>query len=388
MLALFAIVSSVVIAAEADHSPQLLLTPQRLKRLQRDRDRQTVRWVNFDNRVQSVPDSPERGFELALYYAITRDQKQGREAIQWALAHRCDRRQVALVLDWAADLLSPDQTHQLAGATCPPSRVSRMEALRDELFLGISVGRSAEPSEEFKTNLLEPLESGEFRDSRQLYAAIEIIDSVRSTQHTDLREDARQFFSALPTELLLSLKPDQVEHPAVMTHIAALALVALDPNLSGSQYLQGWAIENRQMIREGTGVAYELLWGDPYLPGVGYQNLEPWLYDPDGRLFARTDWNPDSCWVHIATSGLEEENCPPEWRAKPIIFGHLTLVSMNATCTFAPHRPSTEVTILWKLQPHQSLSFLENKKIVKIEADPAGMWRVPGNVEGNICIAH
>jgi hypothetical protein len=52
--------------ARAQDSPRLLLTPQRLRRLQRDRARQTLRWQNFEARVQSVPDSPERGFELAL----------------------------------------------------------------------------------------------------------------------------------------------------------------------------------------------------------------------------------------------------------------------------------------------------------------------------------
>ena len=39
------------------------------------------------------------------------------------------------------------------------------------------------------------------------------------------------------------------------------------------------------MIREGPGVAYEFFWADPYLPGVGYQNLDPWVYDrPGGSL--------------------------------------------------------------------------------------------------------
>jgi hypothetical protein len=31
-----------------------------------------------------VPESSERGFELALYYAVTRDEARGKEAIQWA----------------------------------------------------------------------------------------------------------------------------------------------------------------------------------------------------------------------------------------------------------------------------------------------------------------
>ncbi len=73
----------------------------------------------------------------------------------------------------------------------------------------------------------------------------------------------------------------------------------------------------------------------------------------------------------------------------PIVFGHLTLVPVTQPLALSRRIvPQTEVTILWKLQPRHSFSFLENKKIVTAEADPAGMWRVPGNVEGKICIAH
>ncbi len=98
----------------AGDTPKLLLTAQRLRRLERDRERQTVRWVNFENRVNTVPDSPERGFELALYYAVTHDEKRGREAVDWALAQKYGSRQVALILDWCRELISPEQN----GAAC------------------------------------------------------------------------------------------------------------------------------------------------------------------------------------------------------------------------------------------------------------------------------
>ena len=57
---------------------QTLLTAQQLKRLGRDRERKTERWSNFQHRIDSAPDSPERGFELALYYAVTHDDQAGR----------------------------------------------------------------------------------------------------------------------------------------------------------------------------------------------------------------------------------------------------------------------------------------------------------------------
>src|SRR5271166_716787 len=99
-----------------DGSPKLLLTSQQLKRLGRDRARKTERWTNFEHRVNSVPESSERGFELALYYAITGDDKAAGAAIEWALAHPGEARQVALVADWCADKFTGPQRHQLLTA--------------------------------------------------------------------------------------------------------------------------------------------------------------------------------------------------------------------------------------------------------------------------------
>ena len=370
-----------------DHSPHLLLTAQRLRRLKRDRERQTVRWTNFENRVQSAPDSPERGFELALYYAVTGNEKRGREAVQWSLAHLCERRQAALVMDWADALASPDERRQLRNAACQPDAGSEIERLRNQLFLDISRQKVTDIDEAGKSAVLESIENGKFADARQLYAACEYLSAARTNLHVDLREDAKQFFLELPTEFVLALKPEAVEHPDWTTHIAALALVALDPNLEGSQYVQGWAMEDRQMIREGRGVAYEFLWADPYLPGVGYQNLDPWVYDSAGRLLARSDWTPNACWIDISTGGVQEENCPPKWRETVVSFGHLRLVPMTGPCTELPQRKNNETAIIWRLRPNHSITYVEDKQQRSAQADTAGLWRAPPNVGGKVCVA-
>ncbi len=168
-----------------------------------------------------------------------------------------------------------------------------------------------------------------------------------------------------------------------MTHIAALALVALDPNLESSQFLQGWAMEDAQMLRDGPGVAYEFLWADPYLPGVGYANLDPWTYDTNGRLFARRSWNSDACWIGVSSGPLQQENCPPGWQNVANQFGHLTLMPMDSRCTEIPHRKSNnDVIILWKLQPNQKVFYFAGEKKEPVDADSAGMWRLSENVEG------
>ena len=375
----------------APQSPRLLLTAQRLRRLKRDRQRQTVRWVNFENRIQGVADSPERGFELALYYSITGDEARGREAIAWALQHD-DRRQMALVLDWCGPLLSDEQRKALAGRVSAPvaatTSAPSILTARDALFASLA---SQQPvpsySDAQKKAFIADLEHGAFADPQQLYAACEFLMAYRMAEHADLREDAPHFFSVLPTEFLLSLKPDAAEHPGWMAHIAALALVSVDPNLQGSQFLQGWAMESRQMIRQGSGVAYELLWADPYLPGVGYQNLDPWAYDEGaGRLFARTDWTPQACWIGISDKGVQAEQCPPGWDRKLAKFGRLTLIPAASPCTELPQRKAVEFIIVWKLPPRQEVMFWDGREDHHAQSDPAGMVHLGSNVTGKVCL--
>ena len=234
--------------------------------------------------------------------------------------------------------------------------------------------------------MLIDLQNGIFFDGTTIYAICEYLAVVRSTQHVDLRQDDPKFFSGFPVELLLSLKPAQVQHPDWMTHIAALALIALDPNLEGSQFLQGWALQDSQMLRDGPGVAYEFLWADPYLPGVGYENLDPWTYDSNGRLFARTSWKPDSCWIALSTAPVQQVNCPAGWENTSNQFGHMTLIPMTGHCADIPHRSNNnDSVVLWKLQPHQKIFYFGGDRKSSIAADPAGMWRLPENVEGSIC---
>ena len=383
---LIATLNGIAFAQPPEHSPQLLLTPQRLKRLKRDRDRQTQRWLNFEERVKNVPDSPERGFELALYYAITKDEARGREAVAWASQHSSEFRQVSLIFDWCRDLF-PDAKREQPLACLEQSPGPRLVAVRNCLFSRIAKGSQADDyTSRLRQEEISQLAQRGFQHSDELYAAIEAITVLRATQHVDLRQDALQFFNSLPIQFLLNLKPDQVEHPDWMTHITALALVSLDPNSDSSQFLQGWAIEDRQMVHEGPGVAYELLWADPYLPGVGYQNLDPWWYDEaNGRLLARTNWEPNACWIQVTAKDVQQQNCPANWQAQTTSFGHLQLTPVTQNCVEVQRAASNSANLLWKLKPNQKLKYTEEKKSMTTAADAAGFWRVPANVEGKVC---
>ncbi len=368
------------IAEDASQTPKLLLNTQRLRRLKRDRDRKTTRWLNFENRVNTVTDSEERGFELALYYAITGDESKGREAVTWALSHH-SARQAALVADWCAALVSADQKQRLASING--------KSYRDLWFQGIAGGTAKPvlPGGDFVWHELTDLAGGDYGNAEALYNVCETIYVVRAFTHSDLRDLDRHFFSILPSLLLLSAKPGEVNSPPWKMHVAALALVAVDPNLPASQFLQSWALEDGQTIREGPGVAYELLWADPYLPGIGYQNMDTWIYDDRGRLFARSGWETNSCWIEISAQGVQQENCPPNWEAETVSFGRLTLVPMTGRCVEIPHVANNESVLVWKLKPGQKVAHGKGKEQYTGEADSTGIWRPGAGVEGKACLA-
>lgn len=371
--------------AQTGHPPKLLLTQQRLRRLKRDRERQTVRWVNFETRIREASDSPERGFELALYYAVTGDEKRGREALDWGIAHPCQARQRALIADWAADLMSDtDRSTWDVAANCSAAPSEPISQLRDDLF--IEVVRTGHVSESPSGDVVKQLKGNEmYRNPVALYAACEYLMVTRSSGRVDLREQAPEFFSDLPEEFLLALKPREVTHPDWATHVAALALVALDPNLQGSQYLQAWALEDAQMVREGPGVAYELLWGDPYLPGVGYQNLDPWVYDGNGHLFARSSWNTDACWISISAQGTSDENCPHGWQASAQSFGRMILIPMTGHCAQVPHHDATVRIMFWHLEPNEEILYGAGREAAIMHADTAGLLHPNTDIQGKIC---
>jgi hypothetical protein len=374
-------------ADDADQGPKLLLSAQRLRRLKRDRERKTDRWVDFEKRVNTVPDSPERGFELALYYAITGDEARGREAVAWALSHD-SLRQKALVVDWCGPLLSEDQKKKMLFYHFVINGQVSIEMTRNWWFNAVASGKGGEniPDEKSFNAQLATLVAGEYRNSDELYALCELIYTVRAVTRTDLREGDAHFFSTLPALLLLSAKPRELNSPNWKMHAAALALVEIDPNLPSSQFLQSWALEDNQTVHEGPGVGYELLWADPYLPGVGYQNMDSWIYDDHARLFARSSWEPNSCWISISAKGVEQENCPPNWKKQTVTFGRLTLIPMIDRCVEVPHVANNETVLVWQLQPEQKLGQGKGKDIRTTEADAAGIWRPGSNVEGRACV--
>jgi hypothetical protein len=115
--------------------------------------------------------------------------------------------------------------------------------------------------------------------------------------------------------------------------------------------------------------------------------MEPWVYDNSGRLFARTDWTGHACWVSISKEGVQDQNCPADWRSKPTSFGHLTLVPFSERCLQMPSTENNDALIFWKLPPGQKVNYRFQNQQQSSEADRAGMLRAPAGLEGKVCMA-
>src|SRR5882762_2559041 len=55
--------------------PRLFLRPQRLRLLQRERDRRTTRWIQFETLMAGKAPMPEMGFAQALYYQVSGNEE-------------------------------------------------------------------------------------------------------------------------------------------------------------------------------------------------------------------------------------------------------------------------------------------------------------------------
>src|ERR1700761_6951504 len=99
-------------------SPRLLLRPQRLRLLRRERERRSLRWDQFETLWTGNAQFPELGWAQALRFQIADDREAGTRAVAWALGpadvlRQEDVRQMAVIADWCEPLISGDDKRQL-----------------------------------------------------------------------------------------------------------------------------------------------------------------------------------------------------------------------------------------------------------------------------------
>jgi hypothetical protein len=403
--------------------PLLFLRPQRIRLLRRERERHSARWQQFEALMAGHAAMPEQGFALALYYQVAGDAGTGRRAIEWALTSGGDLRQLALVFDWCQPLLSEPQAAALAAKLeralrQRPRALTVSEARSRALAATVLAGRLPAVSQRELESLVQKWWRGEIvpavKNGRnalprsETYALFEMLHAVRDNLNIDLRESLPAFFMQLPLCHLLSYYPasypsaeNEFRIPAVkgaepdlamaaMSRVADLAMVAYDNNAIENQYLQGWAMHDRFLLRGPLGIPYEFLWANPYQPGLSYYNLPLAVHDQIlGRVFLRSRWDDDAVWLGYFDGQLqtfsdgEPKILPLGGAAEPMQFGDTVVV---AASRFVIKQEATAVYVVG-LAPSQTYDIEPDaEELHEARTDPGGILELkfPSGFSGGI----
>lgn len=313
--------------------PRLFLRPQRLRLLKRERERQSMRWKQFEMLMAGAAQMPEPGFAWALYYAVTKDKAAGTRAVEWALGPETDLRQLAIVYDWCQEALTEQQSKALASKiqkAFVQKGPADVIAQRNRALAALSTAEvNMDASERVLRDLIEnwwrgqttvALEKGRILDmGAEVYALYELLHAIRDNLMIDLRSSAPGYFKNLPVYQVVSNYPSPYTaaeneyripaytgaaqpdpNRAALARAAGLSTVAFDANALENQYLQGWLIQDRFMLRGPLGSPYEFLWANPYQPGLSYTHLPVVFHDArSGTLFLRSDWAEDAIWFGL-----------------------------------------------------------------------------------------
>jgi hypothetical protein len=397
-------------------APRLLMTKARLRLLQRERERKTDRWEQFDALVSGGAAMPEPGFAWALYFQVAKDAAAGRKAVAWAAGEGNDLRQLALVMDWCgtiagaqADRVAEKIGKAIAAAPGPEdfrghsARVLGAIALADRLpDHGESILKS-EIEGWWRGVAIKRIESGRSIPRDQMYWVFEMLHAIRDNLKIELREGAPGYFRTLPVDHLSSHYPAPYEAAeneyripiyvrdgepdladAAMSRAAELEMVAYDENALENQYLQGWLMQDRFVMKGALGCVYEFMWANPYQPGLSYFLTPPVFHDAfTGHVFARTSWDENATWVGYFEGHLQlfrdghVETLKAGVVSKPIRIGDALVVSAENR-EASRFRADAEAVFVLNLDP---------RAVYDVEVDDEELWEGETDTGGTLVLS-
>jgi hypothetical protein len=399
-------------------APRLLLNKQRLRLLHRERQRQSMRWQQFDALISGGAALPEPGFAAALYYQVSGDAASEKKAVDWALSEAADPqrdlRQLALVFDWCGPVMSKPQADRLGAkierslAAAPPgiddvrghsARALAAIAIADRLPDHADKALRAETIDWWNARVVKRLANGEPAIPReQLYFLYEMLHAVRDNLKIDLREPAGAYFKSLPVDDIAGHYPAPLEAPeneyripvyvrdgdpdvtdAAMSRAAEMAMVAFDDNALESQYLQGWLMQDRFLMKGGLGAIYEFLWANPYQPGLSYFHIPLIFHESStGHVFARTSWDEDATWIGYFEGHLQlftdghVQSLRPGAATKPVRIGDAVLLSAGSRDA-VKFRANAEAIFVLNLSPRSTYEIeIDDQELSEAETDVGG----------------
>jgi hypothetical protein len=402
------------VAVFTEH-PRLLLRPQRLRLLKRERERTTPRWQLFETLVLGNAPMPEPGFAYALYYQVAGNEEIGRKAVQYALGPGSDLRQQALVFDWCQPILSETQSRSLitrlqqgiAGA----GAADTLASVRPRALAAIALYDHAPqvPQRELERivqqwwagRTLPNLKAGRDVIARDdAYPLWELLHAIRDNTNIDLRETFPRYFKDFPIEHLMSHYPATFEGPdneyrigltvragdpdlhlSALSRIAELAMVAMDVNASESQVLQGWLMHDRFMLRGTFGAPYEFLWANPYQPGLSYFHVPLIYHNPHfGKLFIRSSWEPDAAWFGFFGGVMQTFSdgrltpLNPQLNSPPMSLQEAFICFGQRTRQWQLTLDEEQAVFVLGLQPHRAYQVeVDDEEVFEAPADAGGI---------------
>jgi len=408
--------------------PRLLLRPQRLKLLRRERERRSLRWDQFETLWTGHAPFPELGWVQALRFQLADDGEAGARAVAWAVGPADvtrpeDVRQMALIADWCGTQLTGDDKSQLLAklrrAMNDQRPVKTLAEARAKIFAAI-VLTEAQPaaSEKALAAMFDTFWTGNFVASLRsakatvsnadAYALLEILHAVRDNLNFDPRETFPEWFRQYPLLHLLAHYPapwpgaanefripadETIEkagpdvRKAALSRAAELAMVAYDANAGSSQLLQGWLTNDRFLMRDPYGIAYELLWANPYQPGLSYYHVPLAIHDEiGGQLFVRSSWEDDAAWIgffggqlQLFQDGAVTRVDPGEAR-EPLDIDTAIVFFAREAKRFVAKGADTSVfgVFLVGLDPRRSYHIeVDGERMIEERADPGGIVYLP-----------
>src|SRR5580658_3328059 len=414
--------------ADAAH-PRIFLGARRLRLLRRERERQSLRWNQFNLLMAGKAPMPEPGFAEALYYQVSGSTETGQQAVAWALGPGADLRQLALVFDWCQDILTVSQSKALAAKLARGIQQSQRDpsvsAVRSRLLAAVALSGHLPDVPELEIErvvrkwwegeILPAINSGhEVVKRDDVYALMEILHVASDNFSLDLREAAPRFFADLPTVQILSYYPatfpageNDYRIPAAphtdgepdlrraaLSRAAEFSMVAFDSNAPGSQILQGWLMNDHFLLRGTFGAPYEFLWANPYQPGLSYFQAPLVVHDAlFGRLFVRSNWDESAAWLGYFGGELQMFQdgsvtvLDPHVAAEPLDLVRAVILFGAHTQKFTISPEGKQPVFVVGLKPRRNyLIEVDDEELSEAQSDPGGILELDVPHDREACV--
>lgn len=412
-------------------APRLFLRPARLRLLRRERERQSLRWEQFQNLWNGGAPFPEAPWAGALRFQVADDKEAGRRATAWAAsAAGTEVRQLALIADWCEALLTPAEKtrvyaklQRVVEAPTPKT----LAAARDKTLAAIALceiqpEKSETALRDIYQNYWLPVFIKSLRDQQvrvtnaDAYPLMELMHAFRDNLNFDLRDTFREWFRDYPlthvmahypapfpaaeNEYRIPADPDiQKSGPmmdrAMYSRSAELAMVAFDSNAASTQLIQGLLTNDRFLMRGTMGIPYEFLWANPYQPGLSYYHIPLAVHDAiAGQLFVRSSWEDDAQWLGFFDGQLQlfsdgtVTKIDPKLAHEPMDLEEATVFFASSSKKFrVPKRSKEEANddvFIVGLQPGKAYNIeIDDQEMVEEISDPGGIIYLPSVPAGS-----